>query len=240
MLPLFDPVVFAAEAPDPRAALVEASRAWQRRDRPGVIEETLASLEVFRAANPDDYEVHWQIARFWHALSLRGDKPQAQTAFSGVTFAERATQLNPKGVEGWFWLASTLGSYAEKSGIVDAVRQGLAGRIEAAALKAVALNPGYDHGAPLVALGQYYYALPWPLQDVERARSYMERAVAAGPKYALNLYFLAEMEWSEGNHAAAKVLFERIIALGPSDGDPPATRRYQPLAKARLAELAAL
>ena len=237
---LLSPPALSAEPSEDRAALAEATLAWGSRDRPGVAERTIATLQAFEQTHPDDYEVHWQLARFWHALSLRGDKPPAQTAYTGVAPAEKATALNPSGVEGWFWLASTLGTYAEHSGIMDAVRQGLAGRIESAAKRAVSLNGSYDHGAPLVALGQYYAALPWPLQDLPKARTLLERAVAQGPKYALNLYYLAELEMKEEKYDAARALYERILALGSTEGDPPATRRYKPLARARIPELDAL
>lgn len=231
----------AQEAPavDPtRAALDALNRDWARRDSKGVAAAAIATLEGLKAQNPSDYEVQWQLARFyyWTATAATNNATKAAEAKKGWDAAEAAKRLNASGVEGYYWTAACIGAYAQGSGIMTAVKQGLGDTMEENAKKAVQINAKHDQGGPLRALGRYYYSLPWPLQDLENARIYLERAYAAAPTNATNLLYLAELEYADGNPTRGKELMDQLLALDPAKGDGPGTRRSQKEAAAFLSE----
>lgn len=227
-------------AVDPtRAALDAVNKDWYRRDSSGVITKTIATLEALQAQEPSNFEVKWQLARFyyWAATEPSTDAAtKASLGKKGWDAAEAAKKLNPSAVEGYYWTAANIGAYAQASGIMTAIKQGLGDVLEQNAKKAVQISPKHDQAGPLRALGRYYYKLPWPLQDLENARIYLEKAYAASPTNALNILYLAELEYADDHDDKGKALLDELFALDPAKGDGPSTRRTQKEGRAFLAE----
>lgn len=236
----------AADAP-PEAAkpsrveeiLAQMPTLYRTRDSGGNAQKALTLLEEAKALEPNNYEVRWRLAQFhyWVADTSSSSEAMAREGKLGWDEAEVAKKLNPKGIDGYYWAAACVGAYSTGSGIVNAVRNGLAPVFKENAEKAEKINPNHDRGGPLRALGRYYFKLPWPLQDLEKARQYLERAVKVGPDSARNLYYLADLERDAGNTERAKELLNQILAMDPNKSDPPDVRLNQKLARQMLAEL---
>ncbi len=221
-------------------ALAAVPGLYRQRDLPGKSEQAVVLLEAALADNPDDFELHWQIARFhfWMGDTASGDDQRMAHGKKCWDYAERAKQLQSGGVQGHYWSMACIGTYSEGVGILTAVRQGLAGKFEDNGEKAVAIDASHDSGGPLRGLGRFYFKLPWPMQDLDDSRSYLERALEAGPEHPRNLAYLADLELAEKNVDAARGYLERIMALSEaSNSNPPEVRRQQRWAKGKLAEL---
>lgn len=234
-------VVQAGEtaAVDPtRAALDALNKDWSRRDASGVSAAAITKLEALKAQNPDHYEVQWQLARFYYWVSSEpggNATTQAAQARKGWDASEAAKKLNPAGVEGYYWAAANIGAYAIASGVVAGVKEGLPDLLEENAKKAVQISAKHDQAGPLRALGRFYYKLPWPLQDLDNARIYLQKAYDASPTNGTNLLFLAELEYADGKPEEGKKLLDALFALDPAKGDGPGTRRSQKEGRAFLA-----
>ncbi len=221
-------------------ALAALPALYRKRDRAGVAQQAIDLIDAALLTDPDNAELHWRVAPFlfWLADTSSDDKLKASQAKLCWDHAERVVQLDPTLVQGHYWTMACIGTYSEGVGILNAVRQGLATKFEAAGLKAASIDSRYDSGGPLRGLGRYHDQLPWPLRDAGKSRDYLQQALAVDPNHARNLYFMADLELEEGNGAEARALLERVLALDPNaSNNPPEVRRFHVLASALMGEI---
>jgi len=232
----------AVEEPPPsaaEAALAASAALYPRRDNSAKAQEAITMLEAALAEEPDNFELLIQLARFyyWTADTAGSDSLKSSRGKTCWDYAERAKQINSSVVEGHYWVMACVGAYSEGVGILKAVSQGLADKFKTHGEKAVSIDANHDSGGPLRGMGRYYFALPWPLRDLDNSRSYLERALAVDGTHGRNLYYLADLERDEGNEDQARAYLERILALTPSGDKGPDARLYKPLAQEMLADL---
>jgi len=87
----------------------------------------------------------------------------------------------------YFWAAVSWGGWSRTVGLLAAIREGVAGKLHRYAEVAVALEPDYQAGSPLLLLGRLHAELPRiPLLsgwvDRDRAVPLMERAAEVAPQ----------------------------------------------------------
>ncbi len=230
----------AAEPSATEKALAASPGLYHRRDRSGAAQQGVDLMQAALAEDPDNFDLHWNIARFyfWLGDTAPDDTLRTQHSKSCWDHAIRATELSPNAVEGHYWSMACIGTYSEGVGIINAVRQGLATKFQEAGERAEAIDRNHDSGGPMRGLGRFHHQLPWPLQDMDEARSYLERANAVDPTHGRNLYYMAELEIDDGNEEAGRALLQRLLALSESGNkNPPEVRRQQAAARATLAEL---
>ena len=212
---------------------------WAQRDWGGHTDEAIEILEAAKAASPNDYEVRWQLARFyyWKANSKSGAK-QAELGKKAWDEAEAAKKLEPGKVEGYYWAAASIGAYSQGAGIMNAVKEGLADEFKVNARKAIKIDGSHDHGGPYRALGRFNTNLPWPLQDLEEAEKMLLKSLDTDDDFAINLYYLADVYKQDGDETKARQYATKAAAQDPAtSGDPPSTRKHVKLAEAMLEEL---
>jgi hypothetical protein len=220
--------VASARAED--ANLVELisrmDRLWSDRGRPGAIHDLVTLGMVAQAIDPQSFEVQWRTSRavFWVARTQSNRFVKQAMAVRARDLAQHAITLVPERVEGHYFLAVALGEYATTSGIVRAVREGLAGRIEGAALKAYEIDRDFDRGAPMAVIGRFYFMLPWPKRDLERSRQFLEELRQRHPNALTGRYYLAETYRALGDDAAARRELEFVLEheRTPAADDPEA------------------
>ncbi|MEM8600960.1 MAG: tetratricopeptide repeat protein [Bacteroidota bacterium] len=190
----------------------------------------LAVLQEAAAATPDYAWAHYWLG---HTLHAAGRSAEA------VTTLDRAVALAPKLVEAHLKRAEALNADGRATDAVAAWRTGLAldpehhpggwnnlgfallqqndlAGAEAALGRAVALDP--DFAVARVNLGTTY--LVAAQQDPTRlgdAADQFERALVADPAYAPALGNLGVIRAQQGRTAEARQLFERLLALNPTD-----------------------
>lgn len=199
-------------------------RMWLERDRPGAIQDMVTLGMVAQAIDPQSYEVQWRISRaaFWIARTQSNRVLKGAMAMRARELADRAVALEPSRAEGHYFLAVALGEYATTSGIVRAVREGLAGRIEDAALKSYELDRDFDGGAPMAVLGRFFFMLPWPKRDLERSRKFLEELRQRHPDSLTGRYYLAETYHALGQDDAARRELEYVVQAKAKASDPDA------------------
>lgn len=199
-------------------------RLWVERHRPGALQDMVALGMVAQTIDPQSYEAQWRTARaaFWTARTQTNRVLKGAMATRARTVAERAVELNPARAEGHYFLAVSLGEYATTTGIVRAVREGLGGKIESAALRAYELDRDFDDGAPMAVLGRFYFMLPWPKRDLPRSRQFLEELRQRKPNALTGRFYLAETYHALGERDAARRELAYILAHGENHaGDDP-------------------
>lgn len=176
----------------------EGDALWRIR---GEIENARSSISFYKRVleiDSDSYEAHWKIARAYFYL---GDQlPETnkmrdqheELGKEGMCYAQKALELNPKGVEGHYYYALCIAQYSIGISIIKALAKGLGSEYERHTDRAIEINKQYDYAGPLRAMGRYWYQLPWLKRDLEKSISYLKEAVYCAPKDIRGKVYLAE------------------------------------------------
>jgi tetratricopeptide (TPR) repeat protein len=234
------PTAPAAEAarPDVARLLAEADRAYADRDAPGQLDAVKERLDEAEKLAPDDYDVLWRQARLYFWISddpnIR-DEEKSKLGKKAWTYGDRASAANPNRVEGWNYAASGAGNYSLGIGILSALAQGIEGKFKDRLKKAETIDPDFEHGAIQNAWGRFYFKLPWPKYDAQKSEHYLLEALRRNPANVRARVYLADLYEKEDHAKEARAQLEKAVASPPDRYDPPEERRYQAVARARLA-----
>ena len=238
------PAAAPAAAPKPSAELAallaEADAAFAVRDEPGKMDANLAALKRAEKIAPDDYEVLWRLAQhyYWLADDPRiSNEEKARLGKITWDYGDRASQANPKRVEGWFFASAGVGMYSLGISIVKALFDGMESKYLDRLKKAQAADPAYYLNGADVAWGRYWYELPWPKYDGEKSEQWYRKALRASPANLRAKVYLAELYDKEDHPAEARKLLDAVIAAKPGAYDAPEERRAQGMARAVLAKM---
>jgi tetratricopeptide (TPR) repeat protein len=231
-------------SPPPAVSLYQllsrVDEAWKSRDEPGRLEEIASLLARAEERAPRDYDVLWRLARLYAWTSDDPAEPAEERSRLGRKawgYGDRATSVDPRGVEGWFYAAAGVGNYALGIGVLKALTQGIEGEFKERLSRAEALAPGFLRGAIWSAWGRFYYELPWPKYDAKRSERYLRMVIRANPAEERGRVYLAELYDKEGDPKGARKLLEEAVALEPGSYDAPEERRYRERARRLLARM---
>lgn len=236
-----------APAPGPTAAGDAADDAarWQRvdalfaeRDREGAIEAMEAELQAALKEDPASFEALWRLSRlrYWVADNAPEKSTKKKLGKEGWALGDRAAKARPDRAEGHYYAAINIGSYGAGAGVWSAVTEGLEGAFRKRIEKAIAIDPWVDRGGPLVALGRFYFTMPWPKADLDRSRGLYDRVLERYPQNLRALHYRSQLEQRQGNRAAASQDVQRVQRGGGDD--PPEDRRVQLWSRRVASELA--
>jgi hypothetical protein len=164
-----------------------------------------------------DYDALWRGARAcaWLADEFTDKHERERFASHGIKYSKAAVTLEPKRVEGHYYLGINTGLAATTKTIGA---YNLVPQVRDAAQAAVKIDEKFDHGGPLRLLGSVYAkAPPWPasIGDVDEGLKYLTRAVALGRDYPHNhlLYGQALAEDDRAVQAAREL--KCVLDAGP-------------------------
>lgn len=232
------PAAAAPSSPELARLIAEADALWPERDAPGKLDEIKAKLDQAEKLAPRDYQVLWRLSRWYFWVSddtkmVEGEKTRLGKI--GWDYGDKATQVNPGAVEGWFFATGGVGNYSLGLGVVKALLQGIEGKFLDRLRRAQQIDPGYDSGGIETTWGRYYYELPWPKYDGEKCEQWLRKALRRNPKNVRAKVYLAELFIKEDYRPHARKQLEEAVALVPGAYDPPEERRYQARARELLA-----
>ena len=237
---LIAPAAGAAGSPPALAALLaRADAAYVARDEPGKLDEAETLLGEAEKIAPGDYGLLWRQARllFWKADDLR-IPPEERSRLGKRCWevADRATAIEPRGPEGWFYAASGVGNYSLGMGVLKALALGMEGKFKDRLYRAEALDAAFEHGAVHTAWGRFWYELPWPKYDAKRSEERLRAALKMNPANVRARVYLAELFRKEGKPGEARVLLEEAVAREPGAYDRAEEKRWQERARELLAK----
>lgn len=203
----------AGEAYDKAKALLEQ---YTRQS----LESSLPLFDRAVQEAPADYEVLWRAAMAHREFAnmskeqeLKGWKERSATEGKrAMELAARAIAVDGKRVEGHFWYGCAVGTYADGVSILTALREGLKDKTQQAFEKSYAIDKQYHEAGPVLAMGRFWSALPWPLKDNQKALVYLDEFQKYYPHKAEGQLYLGECLADLGgdaNKARARSLLEK-------------------------------
>jgi len=229
------PMTLCATA-DPQVAAFDEG--WPRRDQPETSATLQALTDAFAASST--YEKLWRASSFyaWLGAGEVGNEEKKRLAKTGWELGERAGKLDSKGIEARYWTAINVGLYATTIPVFEALTLGIERRFRDPLIAVAKANAprsaSVEYIGPEMALGSYFYKMPWPKQDKGKSREWFERALKARPDNLRAHYLHAETLGLDGNKADARKELALVID-GSEAYDPPDARRFKRQAQLLLA-----
>lgn len=226
------PAPAAQAAPAPASPAQQFDALWPRRDDPKVAKQLQQIVNQAKAQTPNDYGMLWRAAHLiqWQADGLDSDEYKKAMGKQCWGLADQAVAQDANRVEGQYMAAACIGAYSEGTGIVTALSQGLEGKFNGHLDKAISLNPRFLDCAPLIAKGRYFFKLPWPKRDLDKAAAEYQKAIAACPGALRAYLWLAETQLDQDHAQQAKATVQKAKS-GAIGYDPPEGRRVKAWAK---------
>jgi hypothetical protein len=215
--------------------------AEQSFDRCGPVESvarSLAAAEAVLATEPGhpDGSLHAARAAAWLLeFDDRLDEPaRREMAGRGVGYAETLLAAGGEQAEAVFLAGALLGLQLETARVPGPVKLR---RVHELFRQAADLDPSYDQGAPLRALGTLLVKAPaWPAGpgDVDEGIELLMRAVDEHTGHPGNHFFLGEALLAEGRREEAAASFRRVIDTCAKAGCEAVCRLYAVKAESLL------
>jgi predicted Zn-dependent protease len=155
------------------------------------------------------------------------DDQRERFAKKGWDVAEQALKARPGGVEGHYYAAINAGTYGQAIGVLKALTQGVEQPFLDHLRVAMEKAPDLDDGGPALAMGRYYYELPWPKYDGAESMRILREVVKKHPHNLRARLYLAETLLKEGQPQESLSLLEGILAAKEGSGDPAEVRLVQ-------------
>ncbi len=146
----------------------------------GTYKSALEILDQAVTKQPDNFAANWKTAE---ACRLYGEQAREQKIANwedvcaeygkkGMHYAERAIDLEPDKVQGYYYYGLCTGTYSDGVGLFTALREGLKNKVQKNLETAFQIDKSYDDGGPMVALGRFWQVVPWPYTDEDKAMKY--------------------------------------------------------------------
>ncbi|MFT7626049.1 MAG: hypothetical protein ACI9WU_005242 [Myxococcota bacterium] len=209
-------------APDPGALLQRADVLIEKGTRASQLKGAKMLLATHKV-RPGEVTTMSAVARAWFLRALWSKDLQRKERASnrGIRASRALVKAFPDRAEGYYWASINYGMKAQAVGVVRAVSEGLANRIEKNGLRALKRNPRLYGGAVQRMLGRYYYLVPWPMQKLERSLTLLEQSYKADPKHPATQLYLAEVLLASGHDKRALGLL-RTCSTARNHTDPEA------------------
>lgn len=189
------------------------------------------------AADPKDVEAAWKLARVRHWLGDHAHPARREEEYeAGAAAARTAIVDDPNRPEGHFWLGANLAAIAQNGGLTAGLKYRTP--IREAFEAVLRLDRGFDKGAGLCALSNYYLKVPSLFGGSKSKSEELAReCVAADPDSTLAHFFLAETLLARDRRPDAIAELHKVIDV-PLDPDyAPEGREWKQKAADLLAHL---
>ena len=210
------PFVAAADEAPP---IERARAAYEQRAEAGQAQAAWDLFKQAAAADTGSYAARWEAARACYYLGEyfkpgASDDEKMVLFQEGIDLAKQAIALEPKGVEGHFWLGVLYGVYGEAKGILKSLA--MVPDIKAEMATCREIDPSVEGWGPDRVLGRMYYRLPFfKGGDNKKSLEHLEQSLKGAPTNALTRLYLAETCKSEGQKPRARQLLEEIASMTP-------------------------
>jgi len=207
-------------------------------DQRGDLDKAKEGLAKYRDAlvqNEAPYDVYWRMARieYWIGDHTSDNKEKKRIFEVGINHAKKAVALEPKRVEGHYWLGVNYGVYGEAKGVLKSLS--LVKPIKEAMNKVLAIDPAFDDGGADRVLGRVYYELPGLFGgDKKKSLGHLLKSKEMGPRVGLTRIYLADTYLAMKNVAKAREELEFVIAMEPDPKLIAETAEEKDMARERL------
>lgn len=162
----------------------------------------------------------------WAKANYETPESEQEQAFADLVAAARSlVEHNPGKAAPKVWLAIVLSTDAGVNGGLGALGKVKEARRQLEAAEKI--NPDVLHGSVYTSLGSLYYQVPgWPISfgDDDKAREYLESALAINPDGIDPNYFYGDFMLEEGEYGEAVKYLEIALQAPARPGRPVADR----------------
>lgn len=195
--------------------VAQADKFYAQREDLTHVREGLVVLRQARAADYNNYDAAWRLAKFNYYLGAHTpNTEESDKAFrDGVEAGRAAVKLQDEKPDGHFWLGANLGGQAQKSSL-----SGLASteEIRREMETVIKLDEGYMAGSAYMALGQVELELPRLMGgDPQKAVEYFEKGLKFGENNLLLHLNLAKAYLAVKRTADARKQLNLIVNAKP-------------------------
>ena len=180
------------------------------------------------------------IQQRWAEIQYQLPLDQKTSAFEALAQdAEELVAANPDRAEPRIWQAIVLSTWAGAKGGLGAL--GLVKDARRQLEKALDIDATALEGSAYTSLGSLYYQVPgWPLGfgDDDKARRYLQKALAINPDGIDPNFFFGDYLLEQGEEARAREYLERALAAPDRSGREIADQGRREEIRERLARLA--
>lgn len=180
-----------------------------------------------------------QIQQRWAKIQYQLPEQEREKAFESLAADAGAfVGRHPDQAEPLIWQGIVLSTYAGAKGGLGAL--GLVKRARTSLEAALELNPQALEGSAYTSLGSLYYQVPgWPLGfgDDDKARRYLQKALAINPEGIDANYFFGDFLVEQGEPERARIYLEKALTAPPRTGREVADAGRRQDAKTRLSDL---
>ena len=226
---------------EPAKLIDQAREAYQSRATVGKAKTAVELFAQAAKADPKSYEALWEGAKacYFYGNFTREEAPDSEKLAlfqDGIDRAKAAVALNPKGVEGHFWLGVLYGVYGEAKGIFKSLS--LVPDIKAEMNTCLELDPSVEGYGPDRVLGRLFFKLPgFKGGDNKKSIEHLVKSMEGAPTNALTRLYLAETYKSEGEKAKAVEQLKFVVEMPPDPRWAPEHAWIKPKAQALLKKL---
>jgi tetratricopeptide (TPR) repeat protein len=230
-----------AQSADPAATLAAARQAYGERADAARAAAALDGFAAAAGADVTSYPARWEGARASYYLGTWArpgtpDRDKMAIFQHGIDLARQAIALQPRGVEGHFWLGVLLGVYGEAKGIFKSLA--LVPDIKREMAVCLEIDPAVEGYGPDRVMGRMLYKLPFfKGGDNAQSAQRLERSIKGEPANALTRLYLAETYKSLGQKPKAIAQLRQVIDMQPDPRWAPEHPAIKAQAQALLAKL---
>lgn len=156
----------------------------------------------------------------WAQIKYQTAKEKQADAFGQLADeARKVSAAYPERAEALIWEAIILSTYAGAKGglgALSAVKEA-----QELLLKAMEIDSGALDGSAFTSLGSLYYQVPgWPISfgDDDKAREYLEKALAINPNGIDPNFFYGDFLMEQGEYAKAAQFLNKALNAPPRLG----------------------
>jgi hypothetical protein len=131
--------------------IAQADQFYAHRDDLKQLEQGIVLLREAAAADPNNYDANWRLAKFSYYLAIHTEGDSRAQAFrEGINAGKTAVGLQPNKPDGHFWLGANYGGVLESETISGAASTtDLRSEMETV----LKLDEGYQDGSAYMVLG---------------------------------------------------------------------------------------
>jgi tetratricopeptide (TPR) repeat protein len=229
----------AASGPPPALLMpqADADALYAARENLPSARQAEAIWAARLAANAEDFEAAWKLARARYWIGGRAPAHERKPALeAGIEAGRAAVRTQPQRPEGYFWIAANMGALAESFGLRQGIRY--RGEIKSMLLKVLELDPRFQQGSADRALGRWYFKVPGLFGgSKKKSEEHLRRSLTYGPDSTISHYFLAETLLELGRRAEARDALQRVLDVPIDPEWGPEDREFKEKARGLLAKL---
>lgn len=220
------------------AILEEANGYYDKRAEAGMIKQAVAAYKKILEQDAGHYEAVWRLARslFWMANHEDDNQKALEYLTQAETITRKITEIYPKGCDGQYWYAVSMGRAAERRGIFNSLFA--IGPMHETMMKIIEIDT--EHGGAYHLLGVLYRKAPgWPLSlgDINKSLKYAEMALKYKPESTLVVLDYGKTLEAMGKKEEARKQYEKVQTMPGKPDRQPETAEDKEKAKAILAKM---